>query len=947
MRHAFLRLLIIISVLLTIAIAMPLAQDDPTITVTPDTGVVGSAILDVSASGLVADETYTIEFLFKGVVVFATDEVADADGNVTFIAASSEGDEAGIYTVQLLSNDDIIAVSEFEFTEDDGNTDPPAVGKIGNINISPSSGPISTLHSIIVRGLDADAPYTVEITASETEEIVYRRVWTASEQGRISIEIFAEEGDTTGQQVVIVIDNAGNVVARDVFTIDEPPTRNIVVDVTPTVAQAGQEFTITVDGLAAFDSVIAQITSQSNTLIETLRARASSEGVAVLSFMSSDELGNDTYDVAIFVDDNRMTNATLTIGESDQVDEDAEAETSEVVLTVEPESGSIGTRHVMTVTGLDANQPFTLTIMNDAGEIEYTATRTADASGEFTFNISSSEGDEFGTYPVEISDATTGAILATAQMIIAEGDAPVASIADDQTEQAESPSVTVSPESGEIGTTHVITLSGMPADKRIGVVIRAESDNTLALSSVVATDDNGEGSLEFTSRALNTPGDYTVTVVQPSGDLASTTLTIEGAIARIDPPTGVAGTAHIITVEGLNADETTSVDVTFDGESVYTTEISADADGVATLELRTEDSDPVGDYTITILRESGNQPTITLTLIEEVDTPPETTEDDTTTDEPIVNANIQVIEGRLSEDAEAIQFEGEEGQYVIIRVESDDFDTVATVYDTDNYEIAYNDDSQGELNSQIGPLSLPYSGEYTLEVRQSLYASDELADGNFVATIEFVSVQSIDSDAQIAFTLSPEAPAVYYELSVDAGDSFNITADSDGVMDTVMQVLSYDGYEFAFDDDSGAGLDAEFNNLIFDTSGTYIVVVSSFNDGIAGDGMLMVTRNPVKSLDEGAVNITLSNKIYRDIVVFEGEEGQVITLNLERLSGEVEDLYINASVDGMQVMSYSTMGVPDNLPLTFVMPMSGQVIVTLEEYSYGGGISFNITVEKE
>jgi len=933
---------------------MPLAQDDPSITVTPDSGVVGSAILDITASGLEADSTYTIEFLYKGAVVFVTDEVADADGTVTFVAASTEGDEPGIYNVQILNNDEIVAVTEFEFTTGDTDSTESSVDTIGSINISPNSGPISTLHTITIRDLDTDATYTVEITASATEEVVYRRVWTADDRGQIEVEIFAEDGDTTGQQVVTVFDDAGDIIAQGEFTIDEEPVRNIAIDVTPTVAQAGREFTITVTGLAAFDSVSAQITSESNILLDTVRARASSEGVAILSFLSAADLEEATYNVGIFVDDERMADTTLTIGDADTVDENTDDNTdaisSDVTLTVEPEVGPIGATHVMTITGLEADQPFSLTIMTDTGDIEYSTTRTADSSGEFSLNISSSDGDELGTYPVNITDPTTGKTLASAQMTIAEGDALDESTDDDITAQDGSAEIIISPDTGEIGTNHVIALSGMPADTRIGVVLRAVSDDRLALSNVVAIDENGNGEFEFQSGALDIPGEYTVTAVQPSGDIASATFTIEGAVASIEPQEGIAGTTHLITINDLNPDETVTFDVTFDGESVYTTEKTADADGITTMELTTEDGDSVGDYTITVIRESGNQPIVTLSLIEEAvdeDTSDDSTEDDNT-DEPMASANAEVIEGNLSDDIESIKFDGEEGQYVIISVESDDFDTVASVYDADFYEIAYNDDSLGGLNSRIGPLLLPYSGDYTLEVSQSYYAADsDDVGGEFVATIEIVSVASLDLDEPIEFALSSDVPSLYYELNVEAGDSYNIMIDSDGAIDTIMQVLSSDGYEFAYDDDSGAGFDAEFNNLIFETPDTYILVVSSISEGLSGEGILTVTRNPVKSLDDGDVTITLNDKVYRDLVVFEGEEGQLITLNLERLSGDVEDLYIDASVDGMQVMSYSTMGVPDNLPLTFVMPMSGQVVVTLEEYSYGGGISFNVTVEKD
>lgn len=934
MRHSFLRVLIIIS-LLTTAIVTSLAQDDPTVTVTPESGAIGSVILDVTASGLVADRTYTIEFVYEGIVIFTTDEVADADGNITFVAASTEDDEAGIYAVQVVSSDSIVAVSEFELITNDA----PPVENNDNTNISPKSGPINTLHTIIISDLDPNATYTIEITASTTEEVVYRRIWAADEQGRITVEIFATEGDTTGEQVVNVFDNLGNVVAQDDFIIDEPPVRNIVVDITPTIVQAGGVFKITVSGLAAFDSVSAQITSQSNILIDTVRARASSTGVAVLSFLSSDDLDDDTYNVGIFIDDDRMSESTLTIGDTVVADENNEIEPSDVTLTVDPEAAPIGSTHIMTVIGLQAEQAITLTISTDAGEVQYSTTRTVDTSGELSINISSSEGDEIGTYPVEISDATTGQLLATAQMIVDVGDASE-STGTDTTAQVGTPTVTVSPDTGEIGTTYVITLSGMPADERIGVVIRAVSDDTLALSSVVATDDKGSGAVEFTSRKLNIPGDYRVTVVQPSGDFASTIFTIEGAIATIDPQEGSVGITRVVTVNGLNPDETVTVDVTFDGESVYSTEITADATGEASLNLSTNDSDPIGDYTISVLRESGNQPTAILTLTEEgEEISPDSTERDST--------DAEVIIGHLSDDIVSIEFEGEEGQYVIISVESDDFDTVATVYDEDFFEIAYNDDSLGQRNSRIGPLLLPYSGEYTLEVGQSYYVEDEISDGEFVVAIEFVSVISLDSDEPIAFELNPETPALYYELSVEAGDSYNITVDSDGSLDTVMQVLSSDGYEIAYDDDSGSGFDAEFNNLIFETSQTYILVVSNFDESVSGEGTLMISRNPVKSLDDGDVTITLNDKIYRDLVVFEGQEGQVITLNLERLSGDVEDFYIYANADGLQVMSYSTMGVPDNLPLTFVMPMSGQVVVSFEEYSYGNGISFNISIEKE
>ena len=45
-------------------------------------------------------------------------------------------------------------------------------------------------------------------------------------------------------------------------------------------------------------------------------------------------------------------------------------------------------------------------------------------------------------------------------------------------------------------------------------------------------------------------------------------------------------------------------------------------------------------------------------------------------------------------------------------------------------------------------------------------------------------------------------------------------------------------------------------------------------------------------------------------------------------------------------MAYSTMGVPDELPLAFVMPMSGRVVVTLEKFGFDDGISLEVSLER-
>ena len=114
----------------------------------------------------------------------------------------------------------------------------------------------------------------------------------------------------------------------------------------------------------------------------------------------------------------------------------------------------------------------------------------------------------------------------------------------------------------------------------------------------------------------------------------------------------------------------------------------------------------------------------------------------------------------------------------------------------------------------------------------------------------------------------------------------------------------------------------------------------------AGKAQYAFRRNPVHALEDGETVITLNDKAIRDLVIFDAEEDENLILNLDKLRGDVEDLYVTATVEGMEVMAYSTMGVPDELPLAFVMPMSGRVVVTLEKFGFDDGISLEVSLER-
>ena len=665
-------------------------------------------------------------------------------------------------------------------------------------------------------------------------------------------------------------------------------------------------------------------------LIDSLLARASSAGEAALTFVAAADMANGSYDIEIFVEGEGLAGATLTIGEA------AEG-VSDAALIVEPAAAALGSEHRILASGL-AGQPsdYRLTIIDPAGEEEYSTVRSADAEGQFSLTISSTEDDDIGEYSVELRDETSGVLLTEARLEVLP--LSIEATAVETISESSAPVIVVNPPAAEIGTTHSVTLSGMPAGERIGVVIRARADGMMADSSVVTIDARGNAAFEFTSSERNIPGEYAVSAVVPSGDLATASLTIEGAIASIEPQSASIGSIHLITVRDLDAGETVTFDVTFAGDTVYSTEKTADNSGTALLELVTSDGDEPGDYTVSVLRESGNQPSVILTA---------TLEEAAASLTVVSGGDVDVIDGKLEAGSATIDIEGEQGQYLLVTVSSEDFDPAAFLLNRDDFEIAYNDDSRGRRSAVIGPLKLPYSGSYELEVFPSAsMASARISDGDFVTSIETVSVATLDFNSTINFSLSPDAPALYYEMPVNTGDSLSLSIDSGGSLDTLMQVLAPDGFEFAFDDDSGSGFDAELSNLVFDRAATYVLTVSTFDGNATGSGALTITRNPVHDLEDGEIVIRLNDKAIRDLVVFDAAEDELLILQLDKLAGDVEDLYVTATVEGMEVMSYSTMGVPERLPLAFVMPMGGRVVVTLEKFGFDDGISMAVSLER-
>ena len=220
------------------------AQQPPTVTITPASGEVESAIFTIEIDGLLPDTRYAVEILFDGEVVFSSEETSDQAGHIPYPIGSTEGDAPGDYTLQVLLDGELIVSGGFALTAAAAEADEAERDTFGDVTVSPETAPFGKSQTLRIAALAPRTQYTVEITARETFQVAYRRSHSSDENGFIEIEIFAEEGDAPGLHAIRVYDELGEQIAAGDFTILPQPEREISVTLAPAAAVPGDAIEI-------------------------------------------------------------------------------------------------------------------------------------------------------------------------------------------------------------------------------------------------------------------------------------------------------------------------------------------------------------------------------------------------------------------------------------------------------------------------------------------------------------------------------------------------------------------------------------------------------------------------------------------------------------------------------------------------------------------------------
>lgn len=1094
--------------LLMLVMTLPVLAQTVTITISPESGPVGTAF-NITVRGLSPNSEYTLVFIHVDTdsTVFTTTRTANASGQLALNIASEASDPPGEYRVEVRSGRRVLADAVFTLEGGNAPGQPNPRGGEIELRVTPHTGAIGSTYDITASGLAAGQFVTIIIEFDETGEEVYRRTLNADDNGTVNLQIFTQEGDPAGDYTVTLLDEDDTALADDAFTVEAPTGRNGVVE----IDQAGSTFTITIRDVRPFaDLTVAILSPDSRRPIFEHRVRASVDGEAVVKFtpeadtvagdyivsvkergeievasgsltigsdaivapegvnvlvtpvsaapgtlriitatgllagetvlveirsgervvfteektadvngtvaLSVKNLGGDApgeYTVSIKRSTEVVAVSQLTIESGAIVEQPAQQ--TDVVVDIDPTGGPIGTVYSIRVTGLEPNETIIIAIVLN-GRTVFSSERTSDNSGVATLTINSEEGDTPGTYSVAV--VRDGETLASTDF----------EVGSEAVETSGPATISIEPASGERGTSHMITITDLTPGETVTIEVLFAGN--VVYSTERTADRNGSVTLTLAAGEEDEAGDYEVVVKRENTIIGEDTLTVLDTAAEpgtaheivmtIDPAEGARGSDHTITVTGLQPDETVTINVLFDGEVAFTTERTADRNGEVTLVLTSGDSDPAGDYTITVVRDDDIVAEGTLTVLDTAVEPPVTASDISIaiapesgpvgtshtvtvrnlepgetvtlevlfdgevvyTTERTANRNgvvtinlkaeesdpagvytVQIIrEGEVVaqadltvEGGEAVvtttpssssllnvtdafagremsyTFEGEEGQFVVIQLTSPDFDTYLSLRDSSGTELTYNDDFGGTLNSFIGPFALPYTGEYTVVVTSydTLNGASGIS-GDFTLDVQTAAFTALEYGRPASVEFAPDSGAQYFSFVASEGDIIQILVDSQSSIDTTLALNDPNGVNVAADDDSGSGFDPEIVRYLVTTSGQYTVVLTGYTPGESGQVEIVINHEEARHLEDGPQQVQLNPKQTADVVIYEGAAGEQALLAIEVVSGSASGVTINVTQNGVLLMTYSSVDIPPGTMLGFSIPDSGTISITVQ-----------------
>ncbi len=284
------------------------------------------------------------------------------------------------------------------------------------------------------------------------------------------------------------------------------------------------------------------------------------------------------------------------------------------------------------------------------------------------------------------------------------------------------------------------------------------------------------------------------------------------------------------------------------------------------------------------------------------------------------------IDGFIDDESSSMMFyfDGDIGDVVTIEMTKTDpnadLDPYLILISPDGETVAFNDDRhEDDLNATIEAYELPQTGRYTL-VATRYQQESGVTTGAFTLTL----MNDTDATARLVMGETATAritnaqPEHRYTFYGNAGDTINIRLDAiSGTLDPLVILLSPNGEELIRNDDApGRGQNAFINNFTLPSDGVYTIIATRYAlVGGTSEGDFELAVVLVGQVDPNIVNppagsvLTFGQPIqgeitqenFAQVYFFEGRRGQVISVLMETVSGNLDPYLILVAPNGQEI----------------------------------------------
>lgn len=231
-------------------------------------------------------------------------------------------------------------------------------------------------------------------------------------------------------------------------------------------------------------------------------------------------------------------------------------------------------------------------------------------------------------------------------------------------------------------------------------------------------------------------------------------------------------------------------------------------------------------------------------------------------------------------------------------------------------------------------------GSYVLELTRT--PPDELGKSPEEARL-------IDYGLVLEGTIDDEVPHRYYRFDAQRGDVITVTMRADqGNLDPVVKLMDASLVELAQDDNSGGGGDARIAGFTIPETGIYHLVATRFRElegQTDGEFSLQLNGRPgvvggraLEIMYGATVSGMIDSQQPVEEYVFFGQQGDTITIGMERASGDLDSLITLYDSRRKQIAFNDDEGDTQNALLrNFVLPRDDMYILVASRYQREAG----------